>query len=117
MIKLFQKRTNVEVEECFDGVYWKKLCEEKRQLEERINMMSIKDFEVSDLLEDRLRVVDREINLIVTQEKEMRGEHIQGATPRYIIVNGRKTINPEYKEPLLRKAEDRKPLFVNEEMI
>ena len=117
MIKLFQKRTNVEVEDAFDAEYFRKLCNEKRDLENRINLMSNKDIEVTELMEDRLRVVDKEINLIVTQEKEYRGEHVHGSNPEFIIVAGRKTPNPDRREILKKKAEDRKPIFVNGEML
>lgn len=117
MIKLFQKRTNVEVEDVFNYEYFNQLCNEKKILENRINMMSNKDIEVAELMEDRLRVVDKEINLIITQEKEARGEHTHGMNPEFIIVAGRKTPNPDRREILKKKAEDRRPIFVGGEML
>jgi hypothetical protein len=50
--------------------YFRKLCDKKFSLENRINETS--DYELIELLEKRLSCIDTEISLIIAREKRER---------------------------------------------
>jgi len=91
----------------FDNTYFKQLCEDKKQLEIRINATT--NNQLQDVLEQKLRWIDAELNLIVVEEKKAQGMDYYGDKAKRYERNNKAAFKSEKNRV--------NPIFVNGEMI